>query len=420
MLRTGDTKQTVLANGMRVVEMPIAGRSATTIVIAYAAGARHEQPEEVGVAHLLEHMAFKGAEKYRSSRDFNRTAEYLGTELHGQTTEDFTEFSAVVRAESAMATIDLLSDLSGRALLDESHLDTERAVILQELADANEDPAARADQRISRALFADHRLGTDIAGEPEQVRRLTHDVLLDFHQRQWSSECSLLVITGNLTHVDRYTLEEYLLRIPTRPAPSAPTPIGPFARRIEVEEHDSDVVHLRLAYSVPELDLSEPRNRAVAHVYSDLLGGPMGSRLYEELREQRGLCYGIDGYLWGHEGKSFLSVDCSIDASNLSEACERIETIIDELRKDGPTREEMRRAGSYAGGSCAVHFESAGAHANHAVVSILEFGDCEVDPTVYLAMLESVTYEDVAGLAALVKQGPCVGCVGPVSASDFQ
>ena len=145
----------------------------------------------------------------------------------------------------------------------------------------------------------------------------------------------------------------------------------------------------------------------------------MGSRLYEELREQRGLCYWIDGGLWGYEDASFLSVDCSVRARDLTETYLAIEAIITDLREHGPSEEESARARSYAGGSAALGFESTRARADHAVELIMEYGDHDVDPVRHLSAIESVTRKDLAEVAAQVEPGPCVGCVGPVSAGDL-
>ncbi len=410
----------ILANGLSLIEMPVSGRLATAIAIAFPGGARHENLQEVGAAHFLEHMVFKGAEKHRTATILNRSAEHLGTDLNGLTTSDYVEFSALVRAESAMPAIDLLTDISGRALLEEGHLEVERAVILQEIADDREDPGTVADDRLSAALFDGHRLALSAAGEASAVERLTHAQLLSYRERQWSPEAGVVVLAGNLAHLDRELLSEYLLRLPARPAPPSPPSVGPFVRRVEVEERDSDVAHLRLAYALPGLDLGQPRDRAVAEVYSDLLGGPAGSRLFEGIREQRGLCYSIEGWAWGYREASFLSVECNLRASNIAETYERIDAIIAELSENGPTDEESLRARSYATGTCALSFESTAARADHAVELIMEYGDHDIDPLLHMRALESVTPSDIAELASRVSPGPCVGCVGGVSATAFQ
>src|SRR5687768_6519397 len=211
---------------MPLVEMPMPGRLATTIAISFPAGARHEAAGEVGVAHLLEHMAFKGSENHRSATELNRAAECLGTELDGSALQDFVEFGSVVRAESAMATIDLLTDVCGQALLDPAHLELERGVILREIADAGEDPATRADDRLAEALFAGQRLAASTTGKARDVERLTHDQVLSFRERQWSPEGGVVAVAGNLEHLDRELLGELLLRIPARARPAAPPRIG--------------------------------------------------------------------------------------------------------------------------------------------------------------------------------------------------
>jgi predicted Zn-dependent peptidase len=420
MERGGGISSMVLGNGLPLIEIPMPGRLATAIEIAFPGGARYEQPEEVGAAHFLEHMVFKGAEKHRTAKIVHRSAERLGADLNGSTTNDYVEFSTVVRAESAMSAIDLLTDVSGQALLEDAHLEGERAVILQEIADDWDVPGAVADRLIIKALFRGHRLAISTFGEPHHVRRLSHAQLLEFRERHWSTEGGVMVIAGNLSHLDRELLPELVLRIPARPTPPSPPPIPPFVRRIEVEERDSDVARIHLAYALPGVDLSRSRDRAVAEVYSNILGGLTSSRLFEEIREKRSLSYEIEGYVWGYRETSLLSVECNVQVSDAAEAYERIDAIITGLARDGPTEEELLRARAYATAATVLHFESPEASVDHAVELTMEYGDHDVDPIVDLRAIESVTRADTAELAARVVPGPCVACVGAVTRDTFQ
>jgi predicted Zn-dependent peptidase len=404
---------------LQVIEMPVPGRLATAIVIAFPGGARFEGPGEVGVAHLLEHMVFKGAAGHPTARLLNRSAEQLGMDLDGATTNEYVDVSALVRAESTMPAIDLLTDIAGQALLEEEHLEPERAVILQEIADSKDDPSGVADDRLAAALFSGHRLAKATFGEASDVERLTHAQVLAFRERQWSPDGGALVIAGNLDHLDRGQLADLLLRIPDRAAPPPPPPLPPFMRRVDVEERDSDVAHLRLAYAVTGLELSKARDRAVAHLYSEILGGPPGSRLFEEIREQRALCYEIDGYVWGYREATLLSVDCSLRSSDVVEAYERINGIVTALTENGPTEEEAQRARAYASGMTALAFDSVVGRSDHAIELVMEHNDPAVDPELYLRAMESVSREEIAELAARVAPGPCVGCVGAVTPAVF-
>jgi predicted Zn-dependent peptidase len=188
---------------------------------------------------------------------------------------------------------------------------------------------------------------------------------------------------------------------------------------VEIEERDSEVVHLRLAYALPEFDLNKACDRATAEIFCDVLGGPAASRLSDELREQRGLCYEIDSYWWGYRDSVLLSVDCSVRPSNVAEAYGRIDAIIADLSAHGPTEEEYTRARSYAMTASAIGLESPTARVDRAVHLMLQCGDHEIDSAVHLRALDSVTREDLTGFAAGVAPGPCVGCVGAVAAATF-
>ncbi|HEV7806381.1 MAG TPA: pitrilysin family protein [Solirubrobacteraceae bacterium] len=357
------TLRTLAGNGMRVVEMPVAGRLATSISIAFAAGSRHERAGEVGAAHLLEHLAFKGTQSMPTARELNRSAERLGTELNAHTTHDYVEFYGMVRAQWAMDVAAMLADLCAHPLLPAELLEGERDIVLQEIADVDDEPSSAADRLLSAALFAGHRLATPVTGVAEHVQRLAHADLVAFRERCWSPATGVAVLAGNLDDVDRARFDELLLAIPARPVGEPPAPIGSFAPRIALEPREGDVAHLRIAYDVPGLDLGHARSRAVAEVFSQVLGGPMGSRLVDELREQRSLCYAIDGGIWGYPQRSTLSVDASLQCDRLAEAYELADAIVADLRRDGPTEEEAHRMRAYAVGMFALSFDSIGARA---------------------------------------------------------
>ncbi len=410
----------LVENGLRVVELPVPGRLATSLSVAFPAGARQERPGEVGGAHLLEHLAFKGSERFSSARELSRCAERLGTELNAHTADDFVEFFSIVRAESAVQALELLVDVAGAPLLEEGDLESERAVVLQELADEAENPSAVADELVCAAVFGDHRLGTTTAGEVDEVQRLTHADVLGFRERQWATNGGVVVLAGNLDHLDRTDVDELLERIPARPRPPAPPVIPPFERRVEVTPHVGDVAHLRLAYAVPGLDRRRLADRAAADVCSQVIGGPAGSRLFEELRETRGLCYAVDGYISGYDDTSLLWVDCSLLAANVAEAYRVINAIVDDLRVDGPTEEEAARARAYTVGTCSLAYESIIARADYALEAIMEFAEQDIDPMLYLHAVQSVTRDDTTRIAARIAPRPCVGCLGAVEVDIFE
>src|SRR5579863_4299314 len=148
-----------LANGLPLHRIAVEGTRSVTLLVAFNAGARTERPEENGMAHFLEHLVFKGGEKYPTYRDVNQAAERIGAVLNAYTSHDLVAFHITARAECAFEAIDLLTDFVGRPRIDGEELDRERGVVVQEIARANDQPATIAGQLIDRAAFGDHPLG---------------------------------------------------------------------------------------------------------------------------------------------------------------------------------------------------------------------------------------------------------------------
>src|SRR3954449_5929148 len=159
-----EIEQTALETGLPVVKLKMPGTRAMTALVAFDAGARTERADENGMAHFLEHLVFKGGEKYDHYKKVNETAERMGGSLNAYTSHDLVAFHITVRAEAAMEAIDLLTDFVGRPLLDAGELDRERGVVIQEIQRYKDQPAAVAEELIDRAAFGEHPLGRTVLG----------------------------------------------------------------------------------------------------------------------------------------------------------------------------------------------------------------------------------------------------------------
>src|SRR5829696_4666193 len=157
-------------NGLPIHHVELEGTRATTILVAFDAGARTERPEENGMAHFLEHLVFKGGEIYDDYRKVNETAERMGGSLNAYTSHDLVAFHITVRAEAAVQAIDLLTDFVGRPRIDQGELDKERGVVIQEIQRYKDQPAAVAEELIDQAAFGDHPLGRTVLGPEEHLR----------------------------------------------------------------------------------------------------------------------------------------------------------------------------------------------------------------------------------------------------------
>src|ERR687898_1009324 len=190
-----------LPNGLPIHRVAIEGTRAVTVLVAFEAGARTERPEENGMAHFLEHLVFKGGEKFDDYRKVNETAERMGGSLNAYTSHDLVAFHITVRAESAMQAIDLLTDFVGRPKIDPAELDKERGVVIQEIQRYKDQPAAVAEELIDQAAFGDHPLGRTVLGPEEHLRTFTRDAILAFRERRWSGARGGAFVVGNLEHV---------------------------------------------------------------------------------------------------------------------------------------------------------------------------------------------------------------------------
>jgi predicted Zn-dependent peptidase len=318
-----------------------------------------------------------------------------------------------------MEAMDLLTDFVARPRLDAEELDRERGVVIQEIARALDQPSTVAEHLIDRAAFGDHPLGRPVLGPAEHLRTFSRDAIVAFRDRRWSGARGGAFVVGNLDHVPANgALAELFERVPKRRAPATPEPTPPPAEERMVERRDSNQSHLRLLYR-PSLDPSDRRARAALTIYATLLGGSMGSRLFEEIREQRGLCYSVWGIDHVFADAAVLALGAGLESPKTAEAYARMREIVAELRTDGPREEEVERARAYAAGRRVLAFENTNAVARFAANQVVVHRD-EVDPDSAIAALDAVTFDEVAEIARAVDPDQvAVACVGPHDPEEF-
>src|SRR6202142_123987 len=212
---TNVSTSTVPENGLPIHRIALPGTRALTVLVAFDAGARNESPRENGMAHFLEHLVFKGGESYPTYKDVNETAERLGGVLNAYTSHDLVAFHITVRAESAAAAIDLLTDFVGRPRLDAEELDRERGVVIQEINRAYDQPSTVAEYLIDRAAFGDHPLGRTVLGPEENLRSFTREGIVAFRERRWAGGSGGAFLAGNLDHLpEEQDLRDSFARFP--------------------------------------------------------------------------------------------------------------------------------------------------------------------------------------------------------------
>jgi predicted Zn-dependent peptidase len=411
-------RSTEAANGLPIHRIEIPGTRALTALVAFDAGARTERPEENGMAHFLEHLVFKGGETYDDYRKVNETAEQMGAVLNAYTSHDLVAFHITCRAEVAPRAIDLITDFVGRPRIDATELERERGVVVQEIARANDQPAVVAEHLIDRAAFGDHPLGRPVLGPADHLRTFTRDAIVAFRERRWAGSRGGAFLVGSLSGLpDDDALHDAFGRFPALSPDGGYEPAPPFKPQTLVEERDSNQSHLRMSYR-PAVDPRDPPQRAALSVFSTLLGGSMGSRLFDEIREQRGLAYSVYSVEHSFADVPILQLSAGLESGKCTEAYACMRSIVDDLRAHGPRPEEFERARAYSAGRRVLAFENTGAVARHAASQSVVFGQ-EVDPDAAIAALDAVTLDEVTEVARNVSEALSVACVGPHGPQDF-
>jgi predicted Zn-dependent peptidase len=397
-------------------KVPLTGTAAATLLLAFDAGARTERAEENGMAHFLEHLVFKGGQKYADHRAINETAERMGGILNAYTSHDLVAFHITVRAESAAEGLDLLTDFVGRPKLDSEELDRERGVVIQEINRSKDQPSVVAEHLIDEAAFGEHPLGRPVLGPEEHLRTFSREAIVAFRERRWQRGAAFAV--GNVEHLDTETALDLLDRLPD-PGDVEPFEAAPgLQTERKVEQRDTNQSHLRMIYA-PDIDAGDARQRAALTVYSTLLGGSMGSRLFEEIREQRGLCYSVWSVDHSFADMPVLQLGSGLESGKCAEAYARMREIVAELHADGPTESEVERARAYAAGRRVIAFENTNAVARYAATQMIVHGE-PIDHMAEIAALDAVTVGEVADVARRVDpEQLAVACVGPHTPDEF-
>jgi predicted Zn-dependent peptidase len=257
-----------------------------------------------------------------------------------------------------------------------------------------------------------------VLGPAEHLRSFTRDAIVAFRSRQWAGSRGGAFLVGNLSHLpDDADLAEAFGRFPSISPDGGTEPAPSFSPQTLVETRDSNQSHLRISYR-PAIDPRDPEGRAALNIYSTLLGGSMGSRLFDEIREQRGLAYSVYSTDHSYADVPILQLSAGLESGKAVEAFTRMREIVDELRTEGPREEEFERAKAYSAGRRVLAFENTNAVARYAASQSIVFGQ-DIDPDEAIAALDRATFDRVSEVARGISETASVACVGPHDTSEF-
>ncbi|MBM3520274.1 MAG: insulinase family protein [Alphaproteobacteria bacterium] len=401
---------TKLANGIHVLTHAMPHLETVALGVWVKAGARDERPEENGIAHFLEHMAFKGTAR-RSARDIAEEIESAGGEINASTgMETTTYYARVLKHDWALA-LDILADILTHSVLDPEELERERDVILQEIAAAHDQPDDLVFDLAQRACYGSHPLGRSILGTSTTVGSLSRDQIIAWRDRHYWGTRMVICAAGNIDHAELVAEAERLFGSVTA-GDSTARQKPDFAPTFACEEKPLDQAHVVLAFSAP--GYRDP-DIYVLQVLSSILGGGMSSRLFQEVRENRGLCYSVFSFGSAYEDAGQLGVYAATSQEHARELMEvTTDVMLSVVRQVGEA--EIARAKAQLKASLVMSLENASSRADQIARQFLAFG--KVPPIATLvARVEAVTATQVRELAERLFAGrrPAFSAVGQIS-----
>ncbi len=408
IMGTGDPTPVIrLDNGMRVVADPMPSVETVSLGVWVGVGTRDETPEINGVAHFLEHMVFKGT-KRRSAAAIAKEVEAVGGHMNAYTSRENTAFYVKVLKQDVGLAVDIIADLLQNALLDPAEVERERSVVLQEIGQANDTPDDIIFDHFQETAFPDQALGRPVLGSVETVRRLSRERLETYLRGHYGGERMVLTAAGNIEPERIVGLaEEAFCNLPRIGRSRA----EPARYRGGEHREDRDLEQLHLLLGFPALGYHDEDFYAES-VLSTLLGGGMSSRLFQEIRENRGLVYSIYSFGSFYQDSGLFGVYAGTGPEEVGEL---VPVLCDELGKvrHGVTEEEVARARAQMKASLLMGLESTMARCEQAGQQILVYGR----PLTVNEVLDRIEAVDAAGVervaARLMAGPPTLAALGP-------
>jgi predicted Zn-dependent peptidase len=406
---------TTLPNGLRVVTDRMAQVETASIGVWVDVGTRNEPAAINGVAHLLEHMAFKGTER-RSARAIAEEIETVGGHLNAYTSREHTAYYARVLKDDVPLAVDLLSDILQHSVFDAEELQRERTVILQEIGQALDTPDDLIFDLFQEQAYPDQGLGRPVLGQAEIIRTIERDAIADYMQTHYGAARMVLSAAGAVEH-DRIVdlAAERFGGLSDKPA--IPAEAARYVGGDRRDDKDLEQVHLVLGF--PSVGYADPDYYA-SSVLSTLVGGGMSSRLFQEIREKRGLVYTIYAFGAAYEDGGLFGIYAGTGEDEVTELMPALCGSLLETA-DSLTEAEILRTRAQLKASLLMGLESSSSRAEHFANHMLIYGR-PLSSAEIVAQIDAVDREAVARVARRIFQAPptfsALGPIGKVESYD--
>jgi predicted Zn-dependent peptidase len=399
---------TALDNGLRVASEALPGMESVTLCVAFNVGARNESQGEHGLSHLLEHMAFKGTAR-RSARQIAEEFDHIGGNVNAYTSMDQTVYHARVLHQHLPVAVEILADILQNSIFEEEELAREQEVILQEIAMNEDSPEDLIFDYLHEAAFAGQPLGRSILGTPESVTAFTAEHLRGYIDRHYRTPNMVVSAAGRVAHDDLTGLCRKHFGTFSGDAVTEPLRANYGAGERKVSR---DLEQMQVMMSFAGLTIHDPDYPAL-QLLANIFGGGMSSRLFQEVREKRGLAYSISAFLSGYPDTGMLGIHAGAAPEKTDALMEVLHTEARKLR-EGVTAAELERGRNQQNAAVLMRRENPTAVAEWIGKNLLEFGEYR-DAGMLTRQTDAVTRDDLQRVAERLLARPeiALAVLGP-------
>ena len=384
-------QKTVLPNGVRIITEEIEHVRSAAIGLWVGAGSRDECEGYEGISHFMEHMFFKGTE-HRTARALAESLEAVGGQLNAFTTKEYTCYYAKVLDEDLDLAIDVLSDMFFHSLFDAKEIDKEKNVVIEEIKMYEDSPDELIHDIFSEQVWNEHPLGKPILGTEESINSLSREKIMLFLSEHYAPDNVVVAVAGKIKHED--IVAKLSAQFGTfqrggrRVLEEAPT-----GKKVEYyQQKETEQMHIILG--VPGLGQDDEDIYAM-HIFNNILGGGLASRLFQEIREQRGLAYSVYSYHSTYVDSGLFAIYAGTSPKNTQEVIECILKELKEIKEQGITADELSRTKAQIKGGLYLGLESVSSRMSRLGKTELTYNRV-LSPEEVIGKLEKVTLEDVS------------------------
>lgn len=418
-------RRSVLPSGVRILSEAVPGARSTTIGYWVAVGSRDEHPETYGSTHFLEHLLFKGTTT-RSALDIAVAFDAVGGEHNAMTAKEYTCYYAKVQDRDLPMAVEVLADMFTSSVIDPVEFENERGVILEELAMADDDPSDVASERFFEAVLGEHPLGRPIGGNPDTIQAVTRDAVWSHYRENYRPQDLVITVAGAVDHDELVrgvtaALERagWDLGVEAPPVPRRDAQADSIERGSPLVVVQRPLEQANIIAGVPGIAAADERRPTLA-VLNSVLGGGMSSRLFQEIREKRGLAYSVYSFTPSYSDAGLFGIYAGCSPAKAAQVAELMLGEFARIAEGGVTADELARAVGQLSGASALALEDSDTRMSRLGRSELTLGEfTDLDES--LRRIATVTTDGVRELAAeLVTRPLSIAAVGTIDESALE